>query len=93
MLCMSRIVYGKWRRDYKQVVETTDELTGKSGVAEIIGRIANDLKDKAEPYREMVLETITKVVQSHGAAGIDDRLEVRLVDGIIYSFQEQTAED
>lgn len=81
------------RRNYKQVVETTVELAQKSGVAEIVGRIVNDLKDEAEPYRKMVMETITKVVQSLGAADIDERLEVRLVDGIIYSFQEQTTED
>ena len=39
------------------------------------------------------METITKVVASLGASDIDERLEVRLVDGIIYSFQEQTTED
>lgn len=81
------------RRNYKQVVETTVELAQKSGVAEIIGRIVDDLKDEAEPYRKMVMETITKVIQSLGASDIDDRLEERLLDGIIYSFQEQTTED
>lgn len=81
------------RRNYKQVVETTVELAQKSGVAEIVGRIVNDLKDEAEPYRKMVMETITKVIATLGASDIDERLEVRLVDGIIYSFQEQTTED
>ncbi|EPQ56494.1 ARM repeat-containing protein [Gloeophyllum trabeum ATCC 11539] len=81
------------RRNYKQVVETTVELAQKAGVSEIVGRIVNDLKDEAEPYRKMVMETITKVVASLGASDIDERLEVRLVDGIIYSFQEQTTED
>lgn len=41
----------------------------------------------------MVMETITKVVTSLGASDIDERLEIRLVDGIIYAFQEQTSED
>ncbi|KAG9102841.1 hypothetical protein FRC06_000987 [Ceratobasidium sp. 370] len=81
------------RRNYRQVVETTVELAQKSGVAEIVGRIVNDLKDEAEPYRKMVMETITKVVASLGASDIDHGLEVRLIDGIIYSFQEQTTED
>ncbi|KAG8936433.1 Splicing factor 3B subunit 1 [Tulasnella sp. 418] len=81
------------RRNYKQVVETTVELAQKAGVAEIVGRIVNDLKDESEPYRKMVMETITKVVASLGASDIDERLEVRLIDGIIYSFQEQTTED
>lgn len=81
------------RRNYRQVVETTVELAQKAGVAEIVGRIVNELKDEAEPYRKMVMETITKVVATLGASDIDERLEVRLVDGIIYSFQEQTTED
>ncbi|KAI0640816.1 armadillo-type protein [Trametes meyenii] len=68
-------------RNYRQVVETTVELAQKSGVAEIVGRIVNDLKDEAEPYRKMVMETITKVVASLGASDIDERLE------------EQTTED
>ena len=41
----------------------------------------------------MFMETITKVVASLGASDVDERLEVRLVDGIIYAFQEQTTED
>jgi splicing factor 3B subunit 1 len=81
------------RRNYKQVVETTVELAQKAGASEIIGRIVNELKDEAEPYRKMVMETITKVIASLGASDIDEKLEVRLVDGIIYSFQEQTTED
>ncbi|KAF9052360.1 ARM repeat-containing protein [Hymenopellis radicata] len=81
------------RRNYKQVVETTVELAQKAGVAEICGRIVNELKDEAEPYRKMVMETITKVVATLGASDIDERLEVRLIDGIIFSFQEQTTED
>ena len=39
------------------------------------------------------METITKVVATLGASNIDERLEMRLIDGIIYSFQEQTTED
>ena len=81
------------RRNYKQVVETTVELAQKAGTSEIIGRVVNELKDEAEPYRKMVMETITKVIASLGASDIDEKLEVRLVDGIIYSFQEQTTED
>jgi splicing factor 3B subunit 1 len=81
------------RRNYRQVVETTVELARKAGVSEIVGKIVNELKDEAEPYRKMVMETITKVVATLGASDIDERLEMRLVDGITYSFQEQTTED
>lgn len=81
------------RRNYKQLVDTTVELAHKAGVSEIVGRICNDLKDESEPYRNMVMETITKVVQANGAADIDERLEIQLIDGIIFSFQEQTLEN
>ncbi|CAO1617250.1 unnamed protein product [Sympodiomycopsis kandeliae] len=81
------------RRSYRQVVETTVALSQKTGVTEVVGRIVNELKDENEPFRKMVMETIHKVIESLGAADIDERLEVQLVDGIIYAFQEQTIED
>lgn len=81
------------RRNYRSLVETTVELAQKAGVAEIVGRVVNDLKDESEPFRKMVMETVTKVIASVGAADIDERLEVLLIDGIIYAFQEQTVED
>lgn len=61
----------------------------QAGCSEIVGRIVEDLKDEAEPYRRMVMETIDKVISSLGAADIDARLEELLVDGILYAFQEQ----
>ena len=81
------------RRNYRQVVEATVELGQKAGVSEIVGRVVNELKDEAEPYGKMAMETITKAAATLGASDIDEWLEVRLVDGIIYSFQEQTTED
>jgi len=63
-------------------------LMQKAGVSEIIGRIANELKDEADPYWKMVMEAITKVVATLSASDIDEHLKVCLVDGIIYSFQE-----
>jgi splicing factor 3B subunit 1 len=81
------------RRNYRQVVETTVELANKVGVTEVVSRIVDELKDESEPFRKMVMETIQKVVANLGAADIDERLEVQLVDGLIYAFQEQTVED
>ncbi|CAO1613555.1 unnamed protein product [Parajaminaea phylloscopi] len=81
------------RRNYRQVVETTVALSQKTGVTEVVGRIVNELKDENEPFRKMVMETIQKVIASLGAADIGERLEVQLVDGVIYAFQEQTVED
>uniref|UniRef100_A0A0E0G118 TOG domain-containing protein n=1 Tax=Oryza nivara TaxID=4536 RepID=A0A0E0G118_ORYNI len=81
------------RRNYKQLVETTVEMANKVGVADIVGRIVEDLKDESEPYRRMVMETIEKVVANLGASDIDARLEELLIDGILYAFQEQASDD
>lgn len=81
------------RRNYRQLVETTVEIANKVGVADIVGRVVEDLKDESEPYRRMVMETIEKVVTNLGASDIDARLEELLIDGILYAFQEQTSDD
>ncbi|XP_035688999.1 splicing factor 3B subunit 1 isoform X1 [Branchiostoma floridae] len=81
------------RRNYRQLVDTTVEIANKVGAAEIISRIVDDLKDEAEQYRKMVMETIEKIMANLGAADIDSRLEEQLIDGILYAFQEQTTED
>jgi len=81
------------KRNYRQVVETTVDLGQKVGVSEIVERIVNNLKDESEAYRKMTVETIEKVIASLGAADIGERLEERLVDGILHAFQEQSIED
>jgi len=81
------------RRNYRQLVDTTEELANKVGVSEISSRIVDDLKDESEPYRKMVMETIEKVITNLGAADVDPRLEERLIDGILYAFQEQSGDD
>ena len=81
------------KRNYRQVVETTVDLGQKVGVSEIVERIVNNLKDESEAYRKMTVETIEKVIASLGAADIGERLEERLIDGILHSFQEQSIED
>ena len=81
------------RRNYRQVVDTTVDLGQKVGTGEILERIVNNLKDESEPYRKMTVETVEKLVAALGAADISERLEERLIDGILYVFQEQSVED
>lgn len=81
------------KRIYRQVVETTVDLGQKVGVGEILERIVVNLKDESEPYRKMTVETVEKLVASLGAADIGERLEERLIDGILHAFQEQSVED
>ncbi|KAI1828028.1 armadillo-type protein [Xylaria intraflava] len=81
------------KRNYRQVVETTVDIGQRVGVSEILERIVGNLKDESEAYRKMTVETVEKVVASLGAADIGERLEERLIDGILHSFQEQSVED
>ncbi len=80
------------RRNYNQVVETTVELANKVGCSDIVSRIVDDLKDDSEPYRRMVMETVQQVLENLGSGDIDERLEERLIDGILYAFQEQAVD-
>jgi splicing factor 3B subunit 1 len=79
------------RRSYRAVVDTTLSLAEKVGAADIISQVVEDLKDDAEPYRRMVVETVDKVVAALGASDINPRLEEQLMDGLLYAFQEQAA--
>lgn len=38
----------------------------------------------------MVVETIDNIMAKLGAADIDQQLEIKLIDGMLYAFQEQT---
>lgn len=81
------------KRNYRQVVETTVDIGQKVGVSEILERVVNNLKDESEAYRKMTVETVEKIVASLGAADIGERLEERLIDGILHAFQEQSVEE
>jgi splicing factor 3B subunit 1 len=81
------------KRNYRQVVETTVDLGQKVGVGEILERVVNNLKDESEAYRKMTVETVEKLIASLGAADISERLEERLIDGVLLAFQEQSIED
>ncbi|KLU81500.1 splicing factor 3B subunit 1 [Magnaporthiopsis poae ATCC 64411] len=81
------------KRNYRQVVETTVDIGQKVGAGEILERIVVNLKDESEPYRKMTVETVEKIVASLGAADVGERLEERLIDGILHAFQEQSVED
>ncbi|KAJ0242141.1 Nuclear protein-like [Hirschfeldia incana] len=81
------------KRNYKPLVETTVEIANKVGVADVVEKLVNGLKDDNEMYRRMVMEAIDKVVTNLGASDIVGRFEELLVDGILYAFQEQTNDE
>ncbi len=65
----------------------------KVGPGEVIGRICDALKDESEPFRKMVAEAVHLVVTQLGSADVNTDLEKRLIDGLIYAFQEQVGDD
>jgi splicing factor 3B subunit 1 len=81
------------KRNYRQVVDTTVEIGQKVGASEIIERVVVNLKDESETYRKMTVETVDKILSGLGAADIDERLEERLVDGMLHAFQDQSVEE
>ena len=80
-------------RSSRPVVETTVELSLKVGVTDIVERIVGFLKDENEPFRKMAMETIEKVVASLGASDVSEKLEERLIDGVLFAFQEQIEDE
>jgi len=76
------------KKNYRQLIDTTVEIAGKVGGAEIIKKIVDELKDENESYRKIVLETIERIAASYGVADVDAKLEERLMEGILFAFQE-----
>lgn len=74
------------KKNYRQLIETTVEIAGKVGGAEIMKKIVDELKDENESYRKIVIETIEKIVARLGVADIDSKLEERLMEGILFAF-------
>ncbi|KAJ3373867.1 Splicing factor 3B subunit 1 [Allomyces arbusculus] len=81
------------RRNAKPLVETTVELAKKAGVGVVLDRLVPDLKDESEAFRKMVMDALEQIVAAMGLADVDDELEARLIDGMLFAFQEQTTED
>lgn len=81
------------KKSAKQVIETTVEIANKIGGAEVISRIVDHLKDENEPYRKTVMETVERIVVNSGVADISSKVEEKLMDGMLYAFQEHTSDD
>ncbi len=81
------------KRNYQEVVSCTVEIANRVGGAEVLSRVADSLKDESEPFRKMVAECVDKVVANLGTADVSPDLEKRLIDGMIFAFQEQLGDD
>ncbi|KAI8591655.1 armadillo-type protein, partial [Geranomyces variabilis] len=85
-------------KHFWQLVETTVELAQRVGVAEIVSKIVEDLKDESEPYRKMVMETIDKVVTLIDEQTVEDVVmlngfgTVQICSTILAKVRQQAAD-
>ena len=71
------------------LVATTIDLASRVGVSAIVERVVGGLHDPSQHHARVVLETVDKIVQQLGAADLSPQLEKRLVEGILFAFQQQ----
>ncbi|ODV80632.1 ARM repeat-containing protein [Suhomyces tanzawaensis NRRL Y-17324] len=76
------------------VVDSTVELAKKFDFLEVLESIVIFTKDNNEQLRRMATEAIHKMISpnSDNLIGLDSQLEVKLVDGVLFAFQEQTVQ-
>lgn len=74
------------------VVDATTQLAVKFDLLEVLESIVVYSKDENESLRKMSVEAINKMIVSseEGLLGLDSQLELSLVDGVLFAFQEQT---
>ncbi|KAJ7576999.1 armadillo-type protein [Mycena floridula] len=77
------------KRNHHSVIATTIALARKVDSSFILEQLVDGLKDDAELYRQMIMGVISKLVRP---SILDEGLERRLVDGMLFAFQEQTTE-
>ncbi|AQZ13520.1 HSH155 (YMR288W) [Zygosaccharomyces parabailii] len=77
----------------KMVSYTTVVLSEKIGARYTIDKLLKPLRDESEPFRTMAVATVSKVVSLLGTAELDERQELRLIDGLLVAFQEQTTDN
>lgn len=77
------------------VVEATNHLATCFDFYEVLEMVSKNSKDENENLRIMSLETMTKMFNLNPDAilGLDSQLEIHLVDGILFAFQEQNADN
>lgn len=76
------------------VVAATAQLATQFEFLDILEHIVYFSKDENENLRRLSLEAIHRMMSSgsDNLIGIDSQLETRLVDGILFAFQEQTVQ-
>lgn len=79
----------------KLVIDATAKLAVQFEFLDVLELIVIHSKDENENLRRMSLEAINKMLSSSSdnLIGLDSQLEMRLVDGVLFAFQEQTIQN
>ena len=80
------------KRNSETLVSTTVSLSGKVGATECITQLVTRLMDESEPFRKMTVQAIDRTLEKTGGSELDNRLVERLIDGMLYAFQEVGSE-
>lgn len=80
---------------YKLVVSATTELALKLDYLRMIDNLIVFTKDSNEQLRKMAVDTIYKIISAKPSEfiGTDPQFEARIVDGVLFAFQEQTQQN
>ncbi|QPG75206.1 hypothetical protein FOA43_002556 [Brettanomyces nanus] len=78
------------RRISSICVDACYAISLKAGSGDIVGRALVSLKDESESFRRMAICTVDRIVSAQGSFELDDRAVNRLLDGLLYSLQNQS---
>ena len=79
-------------RNSKTLVKTTVSLSTKVGASVMIENLVVKLMDESEPFRKMTVNAVDEILEKNGSAELNERLIERLIDGMLYTFQEVGSE-
>lgn len=79
----------------KLVIEATNHLAIKFDFLEMLEHIVYFSKDNNEELRRLAIEAINKLISNNKdeLIGMDSQLDRKLVDGVLYAFQNQTMQN
>ena len=92
---LQRFLEGFWtlrrlsaeRKTSIALMDTTVDIAKKIGSSELLDQLGPDMKDENDSFQRMVVETVTKLVQSVGTERLTETSVSKLMDGAISALQ------
>jgi splicing factor 3B subunit 1 len=72
-----------------EVAETTVRIARTVGTEDMLPKISPMMKDENEPLRLMAAIAMKDILESGEYSGVNESIEMQMVDGALYAFQEQ----